>query len=371
MTNKRTFFVGLVLVCVALAYPYVRSMAVEPQGSSVQQNTGPVLFGHPEHAAFFKYQIYLTAHKKDGTTPEKWNALPPQKQQEMLAAGETMLKALHKELLAKPQLNAEETELFQAVWGKDDKPAAAEIPVSTDAAAKAKPVNNEKVEAIFSSVESSKKAGSWGELFDGGGSRSEGAVSVTAATPADARAEKAIARSANGSKTSTPPALGTVPVPATDNAPASDGNGGSTGGKTLPITIGAVLLAGIYFGAKAFSGKGRAPAGEAADSDFASLKAATRQDARAAGTPTCGETCGCQTTYGPCGSTCSCTKTCGCTATCGSTCGDTCSCTKTCGCQTTYGPCDCTATCGCTATSCGSTCTCTGTCGCQTTYGPK
>lgn len=369
MVNKRTILFGLALLCITAAYPHVRSMATESQAGNVQLNSGPIPFGHPEHAVFFKYQGYLTSHKKEGMSPERWNALPPQKQQELLAAGETMLKALHKELLAKPQLTAEETELLRAVWGKDENPAATDIPFSADAAAKDKPVNNEKVEAIFNSVENTKKVGNWGKFFDGGGSRSGEAVPITVAAPVDARSVTTNAKpsTANIKGNIQPPGLTSA------NTSSQEKNDGGTGGNTLPLAIGAVLLAGIYFGGKAFSGNGQSPTGTEADSDFASLKAATRQDARVTGTPNCGETCGCQTTYGPCGCTCTanCGSTCSCTKTCGNTCGDTCSCTRTCGCQTTYGPCDCTATCGCTATSCGSTCTCTGTCGCQTTYGPK
>lgn len=255
MIGTRSFFVGLTLLGSALAYPYVRGMAIEPQVSAPQPSNGPVAFGAPEHAVFFKHQIYLTSHKKDGATPEKWNALPPQKQQELLAAGETMLKVLHKELLAKPQLNAEETELFQAVWGKDDKPAAADIPVSAEAEAKADPINNEKIEAIFSNIESSKKVGSWGQLFDGGGSRSEEAVNVTA-TSADIRVKKGTDKpAARNPKASIPPAPGTITGASSANAPTSEDKDGETGGKTLPMATGALLIAGASFGAWALRGK--------------------------------------------------------------------------------------------------------------------
>ncbi len=251
MIGKRAFFVGLALLGAALAYPYVRGMATEPQASAPHQDNGPVAFGAPEHAVFFKYQVYLTSNKKEGTTPEKWNTLPPQKQHELLAAGETMLKTLHKELLAKPQLNAEETELFQAVWGKDDNSTPAGIPVSPTAAAGAKTLNNEKVEEIFSSIESSKKVANWGQLFDGGGNRSDEAVTLTAA-PAGRRVEKDGNKPfPSRAKFNTPPALRTVPSPVTDSSAEHSG----TSSKTLPMAAGAILITGASFVAWAFRGK--------------------------------------------------------------------------------------------------------------------
>ena len=251
MIGKHSFFVGLTLLGSALAYPYVRGMAIEPQASTPQQSNGPVVFGAPEHAIFFKYQAYLTSHKKEGATPEKWDTLPPQKQHELLAAGETMLKALHKELLAKSQLNAEEAELFQAVWGKDDNSSPAGIPVSPAAAAEAKTLDNEKVEEIFSNIEGSKKVGNWGQLFDGGGSRSDEAVTLTAA-PAGPRVEKAGNKPfASGAKFNTPPALRTVPTPVADSNTENNG----TSSKTLPMAAGAILITGASFVAWAFRGK--------------------------------------------------------------------------------------------------------------------
>ena len=249
MTDRRTLFAGLLLLSIATACVYASGMA------AASQNDGPsevvfIQFGTPVHDIFFKYQKYLADHRQGGETPETWNSLPPEKQKEKLAAGEAMLKALHRQLLAKPQLSVAEASLLQAVWGMDNPAAAVGVTVSEETAADAKPVSNEKVEAILNGVESSKKVGGWEKLFDGGGSRSDVNLPAYAASG-----------SANHQLSIKEVIVPAQPLPHNvPPAPFSEGNKGGAGGNALPIAAGAgaVLLAGASFGAwtlrKKFSG---------------------------------------------------------------------------------------------------------------------
>ncbi len=246
MPDRRMFLAGLFLLSVAAACPYVSGMATEFQsgGSSA---VAPIQFGDPAHSIFFKYQKYLADRGQRGETPETWNSLPPEKQKEKLAAGEAMLKALHRQLLAKSYLKVDEASLLQAVWGMDTPTAAVGITVSEETAADAKPVSNERVEAIFSGVESSKKAGNWEKLFDGGGSRSDVNIPAYAASSSNNHQPSLKERIA--------PAHA-LPHNAPPN-PFSKDNEGKAGGNALPIAVGAgaILAAGASFGAWALRKK--------------------------------------------------------------------------------------------------------------------
>lgn len=110
-------------------------------------------------------------------------------------------------------------------------------------------------------------------MFDGSGNRSEGAVPAAAAAPADSSAIKTNAKPVSGnSKNNIPPALGTVPNPSSNNAPVSNNNEGGTGGKTLPVAIGAgaILLAGSWALRRKFSVNNSSPANPQVNSNLTS-----------------------------------------------------------------------------------------------------
>lgn len=235
MKNKnRASLVFFIALCATMLYPYAKG-AAQPKEANTPAGDS-IRFDDPAHRFFFNHQTYLTKHGKSGETSESWNLLTPSERTQKAATGETALEKLHTDLLSKEKLSAEETELFQAVWGKGDAALVKDIAHKT-AVDREKSGSVEKVNAAAKNLGGFQGKGNWGQLFDGGqnSSKEVGVVNAGSGQRGETSIEthpKAVIKS-----------LDEASVPPIDNSE----NNGPFKHPLLPLAAGAVVIAGACY----------------------------------------------------------------------------------------------------------------------------